>query len=288
MPCLIIRSSFWMHHSSFTQTEGHWKTKELGLTMNSVITLMTSHNTEGHWRIKTNCMKCSHSKSYDSLMHGARFRQKFTLEDAIGSHACSLEANIEANTRVTNGIPLGSSLLLPVDTVNCVQTLKACGAVLLRLHNITSLIMGAYLQTVVTYGATPLCMLIYLCTNSLKEAADGGAFPRMCAKLGEWKFRYDLWQYTHSTAYGALGFGQAACHCFGIWSSRLPLLWDLVKPLAIALCTRMRRGRRRRGAFAAINGTMLLKEGRARRLTASINGRANKIPLHSLIVTSSV
>jgi hypothetical protein len=48
------------------------------------------------------------------------FRQKFTLEDAIGSHACSLEAN----TRVTNGTPLGSSLLLPVDTVNCVQTLK--------------------------------------------------------------------------------------------------------------------------------------------------------------------
>jgi hypothetical protein len=49
------------------------------------------------------------------------FRQKVTLEDAIGSHACSLEAN----TRVTNGISLGSSLLLPVDTVNCVQTLKA-------------------------------------------------------------------------------------------------------------------------------------------------------------------
>jgi hypothetical protein len=49
------------------------------------------------------------------------FRQKFTLEDAIGSHACSLEANM----RVTNGIPLGSSILLPVCTVNCVQTLKA-------------------------------------------------------------------------------------------------------------------------------------------------------------------
>jgi hypothetical protein len=48
------------------------------------------------------------------------FRQKFTLEDAIGSHACSLEAN----TRVTTGIPLGSSLLLPLCTVNCVQTLK--------------------------------------------------------------------------------------------------------------------------------------------------------------------
>jgi hypothetical protein len=26
------------------------------------------------------------------LRHGSRFRQKFTLEDAIGSHACSLEA----------------------------------------------------------------------------------------------------------------------------------------------------------------------------------------------------
>jgi hypothetical protein len=26
--------------------------------------------------------------------------------------------------RVTNGIPLGCPLLLPVDTVNCVQTLK--------------------------------------------------------------------------------------------------------------------------------------------------------------------
>jgi hypothetical protein len=48
------------------------------------------------------------------------FLQKFTLEDAIGSHACSLQANMHA----TNGIPLGSSLLLPVCTVNCVQTLK--------------------------------------------------------------------------------------------------------------------------------------------------------------------
>jgi hypothetical protein len=48
-------------------------------------------------------------------------RQNLTLDDAIGSHACSLEAN---NMRVTNGIPLGRSLLLPVHTVNCVQTLK--------------------------------------------------------------------------------------------------------------------------------------------------------------------
>jgi hypothetical protein len=48
------------------------------------------------------------------------FRQKFALEDAIGSHTCSLEANM----RVTNGIHLGCPLLLPVGTVNSVQTLK--------------------------------------------------------------------------------------------------------------------------------------------------------------------
>jgi hypothetical protein len=49
------------------------------------------------------------------------FRQKSTLEAAIGSHACSLEANM----RVTNGIHLKSSLLLPFCTVIPVQTLKA-------------------------------------------------------------------------------------------------------------------------------------------------------------------
>jgi hypothetical protein len=48
------------------------------------------------------------------------FRQMFALEDATGSHACSLEANMH----VTNGTPLGIPLLLPVGTVNCVQTLK--------------------------------------------------------------------------------------------------------------------------------------------------------------------
>jgi hypothetical protein len=48
------------------------------------------------------------------------FRQKSTLKDAIGSHACLLEAYM----RVSNGIPLGCPLFLPVHTVNCVQTLK--------------------------------------------------------------------------------------------------------------------------------------------------------------------
>jgi hypothetical protein len=49
------------------------------------------------------------------------FEQDFALEDAIGSHACSLEASM----RVTNGMPLELSLFLPVDNnVNCVTTLK--------------------------------------------------------------------------------------------------------------------------------------------------------------------
>jgi len=41
------------------------------------------------------------------------FLQRFTLEDAIGSHAGSLEVSM----RVTNGIHLGCSLLLPVHTL---------------------------------------------------------------------------------------------------------------------------------------------------------------------------
>jgi hypothetical protein len=42
-------------------------------------------------------------------------RQKFTLEDAIGSHTCS-----EAIMRVTNNIHPGCPHVLPVGTVNCV------------------------------------------------------------------------------------------------------------------------------------------------------------------------
>jgi hypothetical protein len=46
-------------------------------------------------------------------------RQKSTLEDAIGSHAFSLDAS----KRVTNGILRGRPLLLPVHPVNYDQTL---------------------------------------------------------------------------------------------------------------------------------------------------------------------
>jgi hypothetical protein len=49
------------------------------------------------------------------------FRQKFALEDAIGSHAF---APVEASKRATIGIPLGCPLVLPVYTGNSVRTLK--------------------------------------------------------------------------------------------------------------------------------------------------------------------
>jgi hypothetical protein len=52
------------------------------------------------------------------------FRQEFTPEDAIGSHACSLEANM----RVANGIPLGESTALTVVIMNPATTLKALPA----------------------------------------------------------------------------------------------------------------------------------------------------------------
>jgi hypothetical protein len=48
------------------------------------------------------------------------FRRKSMIEDAIGSHACSLQAS----RRVTNGIPLGCPSLSPVYTAICVQPLK--------------------------------------------------------------------------------------------------------------------------------------------------------------------
>jgi hypothetical protein len=46
------------------------------------------------------------------------FRHNFALEDAIGSHACSLQANM----RVTNSIPLGSPPLIAVFIINYVET----------------------------------------------------------------------------------------------------------------------------------------------------------------------
>jgi hypothetical protein len=52
--------------------------------------------------------------------YGVRFRQECAREDAIGSHACSLEAII----RVTNDIPLGRPPPLAGPPVKSAQTLK--------------------------------------------------------------------------------------------------------------------------------------------------------------------
>jgi hypothetical protein len=49
-------------------------------------------------------------------------QHQFTLEDAIGSHACSLDALACVRP---NAIPFGVEILLPVGTVHSVQALKA-------------------------------------------------------------------------------------------------------------------------------------------------------------------
>jgi FK506-binding protein 4/5 len=53
------------------------------------------------------------------------FRQKVTLDYAVGSHACSRQGSIEASRRVSNGISRRCPLFLPVHVVNSVQPLKA-------------------------------------------------------------------------------------------------------------------------------------------------------------------
>jgi hypothetical protein len=62
-----------------------------------------------------------HNRRYIKPGAGRVFKQNLALDDAIGSHACSLEENM----RVTNAIHLGCSLLLPASTVHSVQTLQA-------------------------------------------------------------------------------------------------------------------------------------------------------------------
>jgi histidinol-phosphate/aromatic aminotransferase/cobyric acid decarboxylase-like protein len=59
-------------------------------------------------------------------MYGAHFSAEITVENANGSHACSLQVS----RRVANGIPLGCPLFSPVHTVNSVQTLKAISTIL--------------------------------------------------------------------------------------------------------------------------------------------------------------
>jgi hypothetical protein len=64
--------------------------------------------------------------SMNSVPHTAEWtEQNFALEDAIGTHACWLEASMH----VINSLPLGWHLLLTVATITHVATLKAIGVV---------------------------------------------------------------------------------------------------------------------------------------------------------------
>jgi hypothetical protein len=101
------------------------------------------------------------------------FRQKFTLEDAIGIHACSLEAN----TRVTNGIPLGSSLFLPVCTVNCVQTLKVDALLKTIFTGLAGMCGGEYPQLAQRAGRT--ISEIFAGIGQFWETAPGLSFARV-------------------------------------------------------------------------------------------------------------
>jgi hypothetical protein len=60
------------------------------------------------------------SVSTRAMQQRHAFSTEIYTDDAIGSHACSLEAS----RRVTNNFPLGCFLLLPVDTVISFQTMK--------------------------------------------------------------------------------------------------------------------------------------------------------------------
>jgi hypothetical protein len=93
------------------------------------------------------------------------FEQDFALEDAIGSHACSLEATM----RVSNGIPLGSPLLLPVATMNYAQTLKVMNHPMVSgWHTTRSVPCTGLSQTSMVDGTT------------FSRVADVGIFQSRC------------------------------------------------------------------------------------------------------------
>jgi hypothetical protein len=76
----------------------------------------------------------------------------------------------EANTRVTNGIPLGSSPLLPVDTVICVATLKATTTLAPTLTLTLTLTMNS-VQTLKATGLTDTAIKV-----DTQGTVNGGKF----------------------------------------------------------------------------------------------------------------
>ena len=83
----------------------------------------------------------------------------------MDSHACALEANM----RVPNGIPLGCPLLLPVGTVNRVQTLKAASwAVHLIGYVMVIALVGGTAGSVLIFVYHSLQWLLWIVTKMLQ------------------------------------------------------------------------------------------------------------------------
>jgi hypothetical protein len=109
----------------------------------------------------------SGAEGLDNSVRCAFFGRNLRSRSAIGSHAF---APLEASRRVTNDIPLGCSLLLPVHTVNCVQTLKAVDSLFsapelgkVYGHPVDVYSLGITLFTVWGVGSVPRFMSASLC-----------------------------------------------------------------------------------------------------------------------------
>jgi hypothetical protein len=64
-------------------------------------------------------LRCYAAGGWQRSVRG--LEQDFTLDDAVSSNACSLDASM----CVSNGIPFGCQPITPVGTVNSVETHKA-------------------------------------------------------------------------------------------------------------------------------------------------------------------
>jgi hypothetical protein len=126
-------------------------------------------------------------------VHGAVF--KIALEDAISSHACSLEAS----KRVTNGIPLRCPLLLPVGAGNYIETLKAWGDE--YCHIAYCIHPGKYPSAHALFPPSADAMF--------HRSIMGVAFPKAAIGGGSfWHWTEELNQTSEEFGYvGGLGFG---------------------------------------------------------------------------------
>jgi hypothetical protein len=104
-----------------------------------------------------------------SLLYVARFRQKFTLDDAVSSHACSLHCLLEASRRVTNSIPLGNPLLLPVGTVNSIQTQQKVKSAFAQLEGLFESERVGLMHTFNTCGAVTTDGDVYLLHDYISD-----------------------------------------------------------------------------------------------------------------------